>query len=640
MSDFVNHIYDRTIDYIENRANDNELRHEYAKHMSSQRWNNNSMNELVDVVATIADSELRTARSQREEEAMIRDIIVMTVDANVGAFGLSDRQFANSVPDDVYAELKRANAKWDEIMDRLTGRARGSRGNQSRGSFGGGGGRSVFDQEDRRFGGRQGGLWGGREEPREERASNSVFGGRGSSGGGRTERNSPVFSRDEERAAPAQRQSYGNGNRPAAPAREPEPEVRRQAEPVEEVSQDGPDLSLERPYDNFWVNGENWQIAHRSKFQWTWTPKQQTRRAYDPDNEVRFLVKGKDGSVREEFIAMTDDLVESAHEIREQQRPNRVRSTTERAESDSLFVGSDIDAVDLDALAVTIESARKEFLAEVDVTNPTMNTQGTSVASLEEAVIRVASEATKASTDVTSANTIKGIMLPACPVTMQALESISAIGTSDGDLLVLQKRLKSLRGTIAENVLTYLDKHFTNEVNAAVRDQFGLSKLSIDSFIDDFEDLLNCGVFKKHGTAYSSQFLSRTRVLLSSLHYMTDADQRTEFLECTDMLPLGADDPEAYIQFRNNVAVLFQPLAMVHVKINAEQLGFVDSEVRVPSRTGKGADAVLADALTALYAIGRKTSGAGRVYLVSADNLAFELVPISGARDIVGIRTA
>ncbi|MNP26682.1 hypothetical protein D3C76_1195470 [compost metagenome] len=123
------------------------------------------------------------------------------------------------------------------------------------------------------------------------------------------------------------------------------------------------------------------------------------------------------------------------------------------------------------------------------------------------------------------------------------------------------------------------------------------------------------------------------------MQYLTEDDLREEFMECTDLLVQGENDPEAYTAFRKNMVVLFKPVAMIHIKLLAEQLGFVDQEVRVPRRTGEGADPTLCDTLNGLYAIGRKTAGAGRVYVVSADNLIFELVPISGARDIIGIRT-
>jgi len=86
--------------------------------------------------------------------------------------------------------------------------------------------------------------------------------------------------------------------------------------------------------------------------------------------------------------------------------------------------------------------------------------------------------------------------------------------------------------------------------------------------------------------------------------------------------------------------VLFRPMATIHVKIDADKFGLVTDVVRTPVRSGEGADPEMADLLTSLYAIGRKTTGAGHVYMVTADNICMELVPISGARNIVGIRMA
>lgn len=640
-NDFVNFIYDRTVDYIENRAPDNELREAYANYMSKGNWNNNEMANVVEVIAVVAEDELRSCRSTREEEACIRDVVMTCVDANCGSFGLSDRQLANAVPDEVYTEMKRADAKWNDILNRLSGNTRGGGRNErstSRSWGGGGGGasRSVFDRGNS-YGERRSAF--DRSEPREERASNSVFSGRDV--GGR----SPVFDRHQDERDRAQastpRSAFAQTReRPPAPEPVRREEPARQPEPVREApSQEGPDMNLERPYDDFWMKGENWQIAHRSKFVWSWSPKQQTRRAYDPDNEVRFLVKGVDGQIREEFIAMTDDLVEEAHAIRAHQRPNRTRTTTERVEGDDVFEGKDLDVVDLDALQVTKHYAAKELLQELDITSPYISEQAISVATLEEAAVRVAGDATKNEGDVTATNNIMSIQLAGDAVSIKALESIKSIGVNEGDLLQLQKRLKSLRGTLAENVMNYLDKHFTQEVNSALGDQFGLAKPRIESFVEDFEDLLNCNTFKKQGQAYASQFLSRTRILLASMQYLTEDDLREEFLECTDLLQPGEGDPEAYTEFRKNMVVLFKPVAMVHIKLLAETLGFIDSEVRVPRRTGEGADPTMVDTLNGLYAIGRKTAGAGRVYVVSADNLIFELVPISGARDIIGIRT-
>lgn len=637
MSELANYVYEKTIDYIQSRVRDNEIRDEYDRVMSAQNYNNNEIVSLVEAIIAVAESELASARSGREEEGIVKDCIVQLVDSHVGFFGMSDKRIADTVPDAVYTDLKRAAMKWEDIMSRLSGRGRGMSRGTSRGGFGGGGSRSVFDQPARQtgFGGSRGGVF-GREEPEPARASNSVFSSRAAATGG-LGRTSP-FDRNEEPQAEARpRSSNGFGQAAREMTMRPtEERAPRQEEAP--VKAEGPDMSSERPYDDFWIGGEHWQIAHKSSFQWTWSQKQQTRRAYDIDQEVCFLVKSADGSVREEFIAMTDDLVETAHEIRMQNRPNRPRNVLERADVDPLFAGDDIDVVDLDALNVTIASARKELLSELDLNDPVIHQAAVAVSGIEEAVLRAAGAGAQTDKDVAAVNSIAGTQLAADPMTLKALESIKAISANDSDLLVLQKRLKSLRGTMAENVLNYLDQHYTTEVNSVLRDQFGLPVVSIDSFIEDFEDLLNCKAFAKHGAAYISQFLSRTRILLASIHFMTEGDQRMEFLECSDILPIAEEDSDAYKQFRENVVVLFKPMAAVHVKIASDKFGLYTKEVRTPSRTGQGADPILVDTLNSLYAIGRKTTGAGHVYLVTADNICFELVPISGARDIIGIR--
>jgi hypothetical protein len=192
---------------------------------------------------------------------------------------------------------------------------------------------------------------------------------------------------------------------------------------------------------------------------------------------------------------------------------------------------------------------------------------------------------------------------------------------------------------MAENVMNYIDKHFTDEVNSALRDQFGLN-LSIDSFVSDFEDLLACPTFRNMGSSAVSQFLARTRILLSSIHYVAEAEQRLEIIDALDVLPVKEVNSEAYEAFRAETAVMFKPRAVIHIKIDSDKFGMVGKEVRTPQRQGQHADVPLATALTSLFHIGRKTSGAGHVYLVTADNIVFELVPISGARDVIGIRLA
>ena len=128
------------------------------------------------------------------------------------------------------------------------------------------------------------------------------------------------------------------------------------------------------------------------------------------------------------------------------------------------------------------------------------------------------------------------------------------------------------------------------------------------------------------------------RIIMGSLWYMVDKKERLEYIDCGDLLMTADDDPADYVNFRENVVVVFKPHAFLHVKVNLDSFGMVTSEMRVPQRTGQGADPTMADLLCNLHAIGRKTSGGGHVYMVTADNICVELVPASGARDIIGLR--
>jgi hypothetical protein len=631
-NDLVNFVYDRTIDYIENRAQDNNIRYDYATYMSSGKWNNQEMGNVVDAIVAVAGERLRDCRGEREENNMINTTVANIVDAHAGYVAMSDRKLTDSVDDTTYHSLKKAAGVWEDILNELSGRGRGrGRERDSRSRDTGVGRRSVFAGSES-VGQRRGVF--DRDDREDTRAA-----GNGTFGGGM-----PVVNRSRVFDEPAdkpearfatQRPAFTPGARPFE-----EPVEKQPLRDNQEVQTDGPDTSLPRPYDNFTSNGEQWQLAHLSKFVWAASPKQLIRRAYDPDQEVRFLVKGVDGSIREEFVPMTADLTEESHVIRSSARPHRPRSQHERFDGDVVMPGADIDAVDLDAAENTYRCAVRAYLGEVDINNPFIREKAAYIGTLEEGILSAAGLASKHDNDVVATNAIQGTMMAADSATIKGLEAIGSISPSDSDLLVVQQRLKTLRGTMTENVMAYVDRHFTNEVNSALRDQFGMGSLSIDSFVEDFEALLGCKAFKKMGASYSAQFLSRTKIIMASLWYMVDADERMEYLDCGDLLVKSDEDCENYTKFRENVVVLFKPAAYVHVKANLDLFGMVTSEMRVPARTGQGADPTMADLLRGLYAIGRKTTGGGPIYMVTADNICVELVAASGARDIVGIRLA
>lgn len=636
MSEFVDYVYNRTIDYIQNSGErGSDIRYEYARYMSERNWNNNEMANLIDIIAPYADSQLANSRSEREDEQIVNKCVQYIVDAHCGYVAMGNKRLVDSVDDTTYSNLKRAAQLWEDIMAELNGRGRGRGGapSRSRQMPAGGGRRSVFDNSPG-VGGRRSSVFDSAQPSQQDRpaTSNGSFGG-----GVIPPTRSSVFETTDQHE-----RGHAFGDRFGERGQEVREELPRREMVVERKPEvpDGPDMSKARPYDSFMMKGENWQLAHCSTLTWASSVRQPTRRAYNPDNEMRFLVKGTDGTVREEFVAMTADLEEEAHRIRTTQRPNRPREALAMEQGDSLMVGQDIDAVDLDAMDNSYRCVRRDYLGEIDANNPVIDGAPKAINNFEEGALAAIAAGAKTEVDVASVNTYEGISLVADQPTMKAVETMAALtGQPDFDLRAFAKHLNSMRGIVAENVLDYIDRHFTQEVNDTLRDQFGFTGLTIDSYMDDFEALLGCKKFVNLGAGYVNQFLQRTRMLTTSLQYLSGKEERTEYLECGDLLTQSEQDTEQYTRLRENVLVIFKLRSFVHVKIDMDAFGMVSSEMRVATRTGEGSDPTMADLLRNLYAIGRKTSGAGRVYMVSADNLVAELVPASGARDVIGIRS-
>lgn len=628
-------IYNYVADVIEREANSNNVRSDYYDVMSRGQFNNDPMTQLCEVIATIAEAELRKGRvrSAREEEDIIISVAEEIITLHVGYISMDNRRLMNEVDDRLFDDLKAAARGFENVLRNLGG---------------GYGRRDSGRVADVRDVYRNGGYsLQGRTSYRDGRASQSTFGGYG---GSSIYDRQPVGVSNRAPQRGFERPAETSVRRPAsqgfgaAPAPHPQqrtyvPAPMQEAAPVEL-----PVEPMQSPHDtpeDFWKNGEHWQIAHKSDWKWSWSKKQQHRRWYDPDNEVRFLVKGADGNVREEFVPMTDDLIESAHEIRTLTRPNR-RIAQEPEYEESVFVGEDIDAPNMERMRdpelikAVIKYSFEEFKSKWHYKRDTAAMVGND----SEAVALAAAEATRREEHVTSVEAMVTELVPGDAETKKALATVAAAINEDEDLSALRKRLISLRGNISENVLGRIDKHLTKEVNAAILDQFGIVGLNIDSFVEDFDDLLECNAMKSQGQAYITQFLQRTRLIMAGLVIITDEGEHEEIISCMNVLDEGVES-ESYEEFRKNVVILFKPTNVVHVKMDSEEFGLVTNEVTVPGRSGTDEIARrLGMILCDLYNSARSRDNAGRVYLTTADYMTFELVPISGARDIIGIKLA
>lgn len=660
-------ILDRLIDILQNGAKDNELRDEYDRFMSDRNYNNPDMVKLHDHCLKMVELGWDQCRNDREEDRLIETCCEEAVSQGIAIWVVSDKQLANAIEDDrVWRDLQAGARAWDAIEDDYE-RATRRGGRDDRG------GRGRNDRDDRRSGGRNDRNTGlGYNQSRPPMGRSDDRGGRGGrdrgdsrmTGGFGAGRRNDRDDRDN-RSTHTPRESARNANDTqqvsrrdssplARPARQQETQeverhdsrLQRHQETADDVIElnAGPDFSSDRPYDSFWDNGENWQLAHVSDLEWDWSPKQQMRRSYEPDQEVRFLVKGVDGKVREEFLPMNDELSFAANEIKALTRPNdgrRTRTDTAGAiAGDITLPGRDIDAVDLDSFAEKMDDVRRTLITELNLNSSVLADDPAYASTIRDGLIRATTLRLQTGKDIAAAQNIVIELLPSSGAGRVELESLGNLIGADADLTVLQKRLQALRGKVDESVMDHIDEHYTAEVNHSLTHAFGFGgKLEIESFIGDFSDML--AVMTKHrNPGYTSQYLARTRNLVPTLAIMSDAAGRKDVIAAQDLLPEAEEDSADYIKYRENMIVILKSSASVSIAVDLEAFGLVDDVPRVAVSTGEGADPEMRDALNSLYLIARKASPPGRVHVVTADNVILELVGIAGTRDVVGVRRA
>ena len=662
-------ILDRLIDVIQNGVKDSSLRDEYDRFMSDRNYNNADMMALHEHAVKMVELGWEGCRNDRDEDRLIDLCCDEAVSQGIAIWVTGDKRLADQIEDDrVWRDLQAGAREWDKVEDdyeratRRGGRDRNDRNDRN----------DHYDRNDR--GGRSSGRndrntglgynqsrppTGNRRDERDERSGRTNTRMTGGFGGGarnnrndRDERSSHVPRESARNTEDTQQPSRRNSSPLARPARQQETQeverqesrLQRHQEPVDDVIEKnaGPDLNSPRPFDDFWDNGERWQLAHVSEFKWVWSPKQQTRRSYEPDQEVCFLVQSADGSVREEFLPMTDQLSFAANEIKSLTRPNdgrRIRNSDGGgAIADVTLPGRDLDAVDLDAFAGKMDEVRRTLITELDLNSNILADHPSYASTMRDGLIRAATLRLQSGKDIAAVQNIIVELVPSSGAGLTELESLGNLLGADADMTTLQKRLQALRGKVDESVLDHIDEHFTAEVNHSLTHGFGFGgKLEITSFIDDYADMLAV-MTKNRGAGYTSQYLSRTRNLVPTLAIMSNADGRKDVIAAQDLLPEAEADTEAYIAYRENMVVVLKSSASVSVAVDVAAFGVVDDEPRVATGTGPGADPELRDALNALYLVARKASPPGRVHVTTADNVILELVGIAGARDVVGVR--
>lgn len=483
--------------HISETRKDNEARHVYWEHLSSNNWGNEAMQVLADDAFDFLRLELNSFDSRASTQDVIEAISKQWVEMDLADFVINDRELSSKIPSHLITAgkaLARDFARAKNAIDDLRyeeeqaergrgGRDRGGRGDRNDRDDG-----RTSTRERERDGGRTGRGRGGREE-REERGG-TTRGGMGSLAARRGREPEPERDEVEERGPRTARSVRGSRTvdvRPSKPAK-----------------LDGPDFTLANPYDQFFQAGEEWRPAHKSGWSVTWSADGQFETTYDIHKKIRFHVKGVDGVVREEFLDMQPEMSKLLTEVEGKQprdltREQRAKFRTAAGEGNlppaAPTYGADNESV------IRVAEANIEPMSDVIETAD----------SRDEAEMIIELHRIEAGVDAAMIDYVRLVPLATDLRKFAALEELS-------DAINLTDAAEKLNAAYADSdpaLWNFLNDRFTVAVNHATKHVYGL-KVPIDDFAQDYTDLLGV-ISKRRGEAFARDFSQKTRHLVQAV---------------------------------------------------------------------------------------------------------------------------
>lgn len=303
--------------HIDETARDNAARTDYWRIMSVNNWMNTDFQSLCEDCFGFLVQELPQYGRNDSVEGILADISVRWVRMDLAAWVLSNREMSNALDNDLYAKAQQL------AQDRQNVLAQNERLMGAQNQFNNGGrnmGRNMGSyQGNNRMGSysnnRMGGSGLGQNSRRmQSMNSGGLFTENGTQSQAPARRSGIGAVRDAQtQAAPAQPVREETPQRQAQPAQAtPAP---RAAAPVRQEVPEGPDYTLSKPYNSFFLKGEEWRPAHLSNWRLTWSPNQPFPTLFNPLTHMRYFVMSADKTVREEFLPMNNDQAYLTHSL-------------------------------------------------------------------------------------------------------------------------------------------------------------------------------------------------------------------------------------------------------------------------------------------------------------------------------------
>lgn len=532
------------------------LRDLYAEIMGQQNWRSDLFYDSIDIIANNFDSLAdRLDPSGRMDTGEIVDAIVdeyMT--GHLATLVLGDRATSDRLDDRMYRDMEDAAADFKRIFGGGRGRGFLQQRSSSPGAY-----RtapSSRDRADRRYS-----YSGQGRDHRSYTGSNRSYsgGGRSFSGRGDTRVIAGVDNVHSSSAREDEEVRRSSRREREEPLPERERPVQEPVKHQDELS-DFIDFTKVKPLENFIRNGEEWQLAATANAQWIFGYAG-VNTFYDINEKLRYLVKGRDGKIREEFEMIDDNNRYLQHEA----AVSKGESQTYRSH---VPIGK---AATPDAL---IKYQKKENISLEDVLGRNvslicdkMNEQAENSSmlirgSLEEAVqtalidLGRVSESVEAGYGLYMVRDIVVLRLDSARSEEQLMSLEDSVNLTD-----FHKRLETLQSSMDASLFNKVNRRISRLLDNSLRYQWQKpSKNGID-FVTDFPmivEMLN----RSSDQGYVSELMTRTTYLIKLALQRVSPDQVSLVL---DDISEGAS--------ANKLVVFIDYAHIVSLNSTADELG-------------------------------------------------------------------
>lgn len=610
--DLFDPMFDAMADHIERTKNDNELRYDYWRIMSSSNWANRDYEKLVDGALGFLQLESNNYRQDERLERILPDIIERWVLMDMSDWAVENRDIANSLSSDVLRQCKRSQDELSAILRDIEDMNR--RGDRERDRTD----RNRVDNRDRQSRDRSSSRDSGRGVPSRGMASGSRLGGGGSASRRPTsglsgalesnERSSRSSRSEREEPEPArQRPERSTVTRSGAATSQSDSNDRVRHVEVKRPALDGPDFTLARPFDEFYDGTDCWQAAHCSKFKLTPMIDQMMvyETAFNPRKKMRFYVRNQNNIVREELKDMSRETDYMRHELNAVGRsritnPENPKYTP--TENPGYVAPGSIPE---ESLMLQRAGLGKVALFSGTVICATSREEGEMVAQFEQ--MRSAGQTTVFTYCVTT------------PVVVNSMENMMLLRDVGESINLTDAvvRMKACVDKVDGGVWEYVNTRLTKMVNSVARNYYAIPA-EIADFTKDYEKLINW--IKSKDEMLARNFSLFTRYIPGVAVMELSEELRRGWL-------MGALDlTEEEFDARDPSVICFESFysaIMVNFTLGDLGLALTEKSQKIDPLVNQALHSLLEKAV----ACNTMTSDNSTMYILTRDRMRIEVIP-------------